>query len=146
MLNNKIWNNCKGTLAVLRDMSIMTNHMITLSSLTSNQLKRAAAIQEQIEALHNELTGLLGDSGPAAATTSHAAPKTGRKKISAAGIARIKAAQKLRWAKVKAAKSSAPSASAGRKTKKMSPAARAKIAAVARARWAAIKAAGKKRL
>ena len=119
--------------------------MITLSSLTSNQLKRAAAIQEQIEALHNELTGLLGGSVPVAASkaAAPAAPKTGRKKISAAGIARIKAAQKLRWAKVKAAK---PSSSTPKKTKKMSAAARAKIAAVARARWAAIKAAGKKRL
>ena len=117
--------------------------MISLSSLTSNQLKRAAAIQEQIEALHDELNGLLGGSAPAAVSAAVAAPKAGRKKISAAGIARIKAAQKLRWAKVKAAKPSAPAA---RKTKKMSPAARAKIAAVAKARWAAIKAAGKKRL
>ena len=117
--------------------------MISLSSLTSNQLKRAAAIQEQIEALHNELNGLLGGSAPAAVSAAVAAPKAGRKKISAAGIARIKAAQKLRWAKVKAAKPSAPAA---KKTKKMSPAARAKIAAVAKARWAAIKAAGKKRL
>lgn len=117
--------------------------MISLSSLTSNQLKRAAAIQEQIEALHNELDGLLGGSAPAAVSAAVAAPKAGRKKISAAGIARIKAAQKLRWAKVKAAKPSAPAA---KKTKKMSPAARAKIAAVAKARWAAIKAAGKKRL
>jgi len=118
--------------------------MISLSSLTSNQLKRAAAIQEQIEALHHELNGLLGGSAPAAVSAAVAAPKAGRKKISAAGIARIKAAQKLRWAKVKAAKPAAPAA---RKTKKkMSPAARAKIAAVAKARWAAIKAAGKKRL
>ena len=117
--------------------------MISLSSLTSNQLKRAAAIQEQIEGLHNELNGLLGGSAPAAVSAAVAAPKAGRKKISAAGIARIKAAQKLRWAKVKAAKPAAPAA---RKTKKMSPAARAKIAAVAKARWAAIKAAGKKRL
>jgi hypothetical protein len=117
--------------------------MISLSSLTSNQLKRAAAIQEQIEALHDELNGLLGGSAPAAVSAAVAAPKAGRKKISAAGIARIKAAQKLRWAKVKAAK---PAASAAKKTKKMSPAARAKIAAVAKARWAAIKAAGKKRL
>jgi hypothetical protein len=119
--------------------------MISLSSLTSNQLKRAAAIQEQIEALHNELNGLLDGNGAAAVVPASvsAAPKAGRKKISAAGIARIKAAQKLRWAKVKAAK---PSVSAPKKTKKMSAAARAKIAAVAKARWAAIKAAGKKRL
>jgi hypothetical protein len=117
--------------------------MISLTSLTSNQLKRAASIQEKIESLHHELAGLLGAS---TAATNHAvaAPKTGRIKISAAGIARIKAAQKLRWAKVRAGKPSAPAAK--KKTRKMSPAARAKIAAVAKARWAAIKAAGKKRL
>ena len=116
--------------------------MISLSSLTSNQLKRAASIQEQIESLHHELAGLLGASAPAT-TNAVATRKTGRKKISAAGIARIKAAQKLRWAKVKAGKPSTPKT---KKTRKMSPAARAKIAAVAKARWAAIKAAGKKRL
>jgi len=118
--------------------------MSILSSFTSNQLKRAAAIQEQIETLHEELAGLLGGSAPAASAPAAAAPKAGRRKISAAGIARIKAAQKLRWAKVKAG---APAKAAAKKgKKKMSAAARAKIAAVAKARWAAIKAAGKKRL
>ncbi len=116
--------------------------MISLSTLTSNQLKRAAAIQEQIEALHHELASLLGTPAPAHAAPA-AAPKTGRRKISPAGLARIKAAQKARWAKVKA---SSPSTPAANKKRKMSAAARAKIAAVARARWAAIKAAVKKRL
>jgi hypothetical protein len=116
--------------------------MSILSSLSSNQLKRAAAIQEQIETLHEELADLLG--GSAAAAPAAAAPKAGRRKISAAGIARIKAAQKLRWAKVKAGAPAKAGAKKGKK--KMSAAARAKIAAVAKARWAAIKAAGKKRL
>ncbi len=112
--------------------------------MTSNQLKRAAAIQEQIETLHEELAGLLGGSAITSSAPAVAAPKAGRRKISAAGIARIKAAQKLRWAKVKA---TAPAKPAAKKSKKkMSAAARAKIAAVAKARWAAIKAAGKKRL
>ena len=66
--------------------------MINLSSLTSNQLKRAAAIKDQIEALHIELSNLTGATAPAAG-------KPARKKISAAGIAKIKAAQKARWAK-----------------------------------------------
>jgi hypothetical protein len=119
--------------------------------LTSHQLKRAAAIQEQIESLHQELADLLEGSAPApapaapeAADLEAAAPKARRRKISAAGLARIKAAQKLRWAKVKAGTPEEPVA---RKTKRrMSPAARARIGAAAKARWAAIKAAGKKRL
>jgi hypothetical protein len=60
--------------------------------------------------------------------------------MSAAAKAKISAAAKARWAKVKG-KSYAP------KTKsKMSPAARKKLSAMAKARWAKIKAAGKKKL
>ena len=41
---------------------------------------------------------------PALVTKSVPAAKPAKKKISAEGIARIKAAQKARWAKIKAAK------------------------------------------
>lgn len=64
--------------------------------------------------------------------------------MSAAGRARIIAAQKARWAKYKTAGKSAKPA---RKTRrKMNAAARARIAAAARARWAKAKAAGKNSL
>ena len=63
--------------------------------------------------------------------------------MSASARARIGAAQKARWAKVKGKKAAKP-AVAGRR--KMSPAARAKIAAAAKARWAKAKAAGRKSL
>ncbi len=70
------------------------------SSPSLAQLKRAVAIKEQIAKLEQELAGLLQNtSAPAAA-----APR--RRKISAAGLARIKAAQKARWAKIKAAQKS----------------------------------------
>ncbi len=65
--------------------------------------------------------------------------------MSAAGRARIIAAQKARWAKVNAAKGPATS-SPKTKKRKMSAAAKAKIAAAARARWARAKAAGRKAL
>jgi hypothetical protein len=58
--------------------------------------------------------------------------------MSASARARIAAAQKARWAKVKA--------SGGAPRRKMSAAARAKIAAAAKARWAKAKAAGRKSL
>jgi len=59
----------------------------------------------------------------------------GKRTISAAGRARIAAAQRARWAKQKGT-SGAP------KKRKMSAAARAKIAAAQRARWAKAKAKG----
>jgi hypothetical protein len=106
---------------------------------TLDQLKRGIAIAEQIEALKSELDGILGNhSAPAA----KAAPTTGdgRKfKRSPETIAKMKAAQQARWAKVKApaaVQSEAPAKKCG-----MSAAGKAKIAAAQKARWAKVKAA-----
>lgn len=63
--------------------------------------------------------------------------------MSAAGRARIIAAQKARWAKFKAGRGTKAKPA---KTRTMNAAARAKIAAAARVRWARAKAAGKKSL
>ncbi len=121
--------------------------MSNLLSLTSSQLKRAADLKDRIEALNQELASLFGSSATVASVEPKA--KRGRKKISAAGIAKIVAAQKARWAKVKSAAKGAakPAAKASvkapAKKRKMSAAARAKIAAAARARWAKAKAAGR---
>jgi len=60
--------------------------------------------------------------------------------MSASARARIGAAQKARWAKVKGKTAVKP---AGSSRRRMSPAARAKIAAAAKARWAKAKAAGR---
>jgi len=98
-----------------------------MPTLTITQLKRAIKIKTKLEALQSQLDGLLGIS-----------PSTGkapRRKVSAAGRARMAAAQQARWTKK------------GRKGKRtMSAAGRARIAAAARARWKAAKAAGKNRL
>ena len=75
--------------------------MSNLLTLSSAQLKRAAGIKDRIAALEKQLDALLGASSPA---PKAAKPAKRKNKISAAGIARIKAAQKARWAKVKAAK------------------------------------------
>ena len=117
--------------------------MSILSSLTSVQLKRAADLQEQIEALNRQLAALLGgtDSAPAPAAESAPEAKPARKKskFTPAGLARLRAAQKARWARVHAA--AAMTAKPEKKARrKMSPAARAKIAAGARARWAKVRA------
>jgi len=66
--------------------------------------------------------------------------RTGGRKISAAGRARIAAAQRARWAK---AKGETANGSPVRKKRTMSAAGRKKIAAAQRARWAKVKAAKK---
>src|SRR5579864_7578866 len=68
---------------------------------------------------------------------------TGRK-ISAAGRARIAAAQRARWAKVRRNGGQKHNVVSMPKKKTMSAAARRKIAAAQRARWAKVKAAKKK--
>jgi len=109
---------------------------------TLDQIKRGIAIAEQIEALKSELDGILGkSSAPAAKTTTIAkpAPAQGKFKRSPETIAKMKAAQQARWAKVKApaaAKAEAPVKKKGG----MSAAGKAKIAAAQKARWAKLKA------
>jgi len=74
---------------------------MSLSNLTPTQLRHAAKLKEKIERLQRELSQLTGASTAAAGPVKYA-----KRKISAAGIARIRAAQKKRWAKVHAKKSS----------------------------------------
>lgn len=102
------------------------------------QLKIAHKIQRTIESFQTKIDSLnakiarvLGGDGGAPIG------RNGKHNMSAAGRARIAAAQKLRWAKVKRE---------GGGGRKMSAAARAKIAKAAKARWAKAKAAGKNRL
>ena len=111
----------------------------SITNITSEQLREAAAIKDQIEALEAKLAGLLSGAGvssvlaaaPVAATPgkrrgrkpgsknkvkasaestpsdSAAAPtakKKAKRQMSPEGRARIIAAQKARWAKVKKGK------------------------------------------
>ncbi|HXC37246.1 MAG TPA: hypothetical protein VNV43_15325 [Candidatus Acidoferrales bacterium] len=109
-------------------------------NLTPAQLKHAADIKEQIAALEDELQSIVrGGIGNGAPSPS----RTRRNRMSAAGRARIIAAQKARWAKFKKSNGRAVPRT---KSRKFSAAARAKIAAAARARWAKAKASGKNSL
>jgi hypothetical protein len=71
-----------------------------LARLSVAQLKRATAIKERMEQLEKELTGMLGI--PEALTVGGAIRR--RRKMSAAAKAKISAAAKARWARVRAAK------------------------------------------
>jgi hypothetical protein len=108
---------------------------MNLLQLSINQLKRAAAIKEQIEDLNKELRGIFAGPGKSAV-----APKKTRT-MSAAAKRNIAAAQRARWAKLRSRPSPAPAVKAKKKT--MSPAAKAKLSAKLKAYWAAKKA-GKK--
>jgi len=112
---------------------------MSITNLTPKQLRQAANLKEQIEKLQAQLNQLQGTKAVAVIVP---AGKNTKKKISAAGIARIKAAQKARWAAIKGVAKSAPAAKPVKKArKKMSTEARAKIAQAAKARWAKVHAA-----
>ena len=110
---------------------------MNISEITANQLKRAAAIKEQIDKLNKELGNILGTpAATAAAVKNH-------RGMSAAVKKRIAAAQRARWAKLRRAKSATGSTKSTAKKKAFSPATRAKLSAKLKAYWAA-KRAGKK--
>lgn len=108
------------------------------------QLQRALGIQEQIDKLEGELKSILNGQETTNGLVAVAKSKPGKKKsgMSAEGRARIAAAQKARWAKVKG-NTSTPKAAVAPKAKKMrrkmSPEARARIVEAQKKRWAAFK-------
>ena len=124
--------------------------MSLIINVSVQQLRQAADLKEKIAALENQLSQLLGSTAPTVAVKP-AAAKAPKKKggMSAAGKARIAAAQKARWAKIKAAKPDAKAvvavkaAQPAKKKFTMSAAAKAKISAAAKARWAKVRAAKK---
>lgn len=111
---------------------------------TAAKLKLAHAIQRTIESLDakilkqtaklNKLLGHDETPGPF---------KRGKNKMSAAGRARIAAAQRARWANVKGKNGGKP---AKKGKRKMSAAAKKAISLAAKLRWKKAKAAGKNRL
>lgn len=126
--------------------------------LTSTQLRQAAALKDKIEVLEKELTAIL--DAPTVPAVAVPAKKKGG--MSPAGKARLVAAQKARWAKIKAEKAktqvvaakpavkAVPAAKAtpvtqpAKKKWKLSAAGLAKIKAANQAYWAKKKAAKKR--
>ncbi len=102
---------------------------------TPTELRKAADIKERIDALQNELTELLGGSGPAETATIEAPRKY---KFSAAARAKMRRAQKARWARIKGiAPAGIPAAKP--KRKQLSEAKLNALAKAREARWAKIK-------
>jgi hypothetical protein len=120
---------------------------MNMTNFTPIQLRKAADLQEKIAQLQSNLAAILGSEVEAAPVAKPARKKGG---MSAAGRARIAAAQKARWAKVNAAKGKTIAEKViqavktviikpAKKKFTMSAAAKAKISAAAKARWAKIK-------
>ena len=120
----------------------MSTHNSTIATL-----QRAIVIAEQIQKLESELAAILGGSAPSSPAKSKQAAakpaKKGKRTLSPEARARIAAAQKARWAKVKG---EAPAIATEKKTaakvkvrRKISAEARAKMAAAAKRRWANVK-------
>ncbi|MGA2864783.1 MAG: hypothetical protein ABSF95_09870 [Verrucomicrobiota bacterium] len=112
--------------------------MNSIATLTPQQLRHAADLQEKIQFLQKQLQQLLG---PPPAPASAPKPK---RRYSPRAIANMRAGARKRWAnhwRVRAA-----AAPARKPKRKVSPAGRAALSAAARLRWARAKAAGRTRL
>jgi hypothetical protein len=148
--------------------NLLLPHLMSTTP-TLAQWQRGLQIAEQIAALEKELASILGHhSAPVAkaapaqadrrkgktAPAQAQAPVKKKGKMSAQGLANIKAAQKKRWAKIKAAKKAPAAAKATapakaqakapapvKKKPAMSAEAKAKLSAMMKARWEAKKAA-----
>jgi hypothetical protein len=102
---------------------------------TPAQLRKAADLQERIQSLQEELGQLLGGSGLGETATIEAPKKY---KFSPAARAKMRAAQKARWARIRG---TAPTTAAPKKAKRkqLSEAKLKALAKAREARWARIK-------
>ena len=112
--------------------------MKLITNLSAAQLRNAADIKERIDALQNQLSQLLG--APAQAVVAESSAPPGKRQLSAAALAKMRAGAKARWAKIKAAKM-AVAKPASKPQGKISAAGLASIRAAQKARWAKVKSA-----
>jgi hypothetical protein len=113
-------------------------HEILIAALESFETQK-----KRLEESISQVRSLLNHKEPVAAAVTVAASsgKPGRRKLSAASRAKMAAAQRLRWSKVKGTASAAAPAAKPKAKRKLSAAGRRKISEAAKKRWAAIKAA-----
>jgi hypothetical protein len=96
--------------------------MNDIIGLSPQQLRQAANLQEQIQKLQQQLKKLLG------APTEPAAPEPSKtRKFSAATRAKMKAAQKARWAKLRGNEKPVKVPEAPKKKRALTPALKAAL-------------------
>jgi len=121
------------------DLGSPPSHIAAIMiNATPQQLRKAADLQEKILSLQEQLGQLLGAPAQPAAPALPPTRAPGKRKLSAQGLANIRAGVRKRMA--------AKAQTARQPRRKFSAAGRARLAALAKARWAKAKKAGKTRL
>ncbi len=122
----------------------MNNPLTLLQSQRGGFMTNLGGVVEMLKTEHERLSKEMKAIAAALSAFGASYGKSGgtRGGMSAAGRARIAAAQRARWAKVKAKNGKANVVAMPQK-RTMSAAARRKIAAAQRARWAKVRAAKK---
>jgi hypothetical protein len=88
-----------------RLLGYVSNHpAMTIANLSAKELRRAAKIKDEIEILQTELDRLLGQETRNGRIALKAGGRRKRRTMSASAKAKIAAAQRARWAKVRAGK------------------------------------------
>jgi hypothetical protein len=122
---------------------------MSITSLSPQQLRKAADFQERILELQNQLSEILGgELSISAATEAPQAPKKGRRKMTAAWRKALSLAQKARWAAKRGEgpiKTTPATASQVKPKRYISPALRKARSEAMKARWAKARKAGKSR-
>jgi len=97
-----------------------------------NSLEEALSIRRKMDTLEKRLASILGTTISSRSTTSR-----GRQRMSAATRAKIAAAARARWARVKAGRASTTTTVPGEKKSGLTPAGRKRLSQLMKARWAA---------
>jgi hypothetical protein len=121
-----------------RNHAIGSHHAATIPARgkMTNMGDIVELLKKERDRLTNQLQAISG--ALSAFGSTYASGNAARRKLSAAGKARIAAAQRARWAKLKA-KTGQHNVVSMPKKRTMSASARRKIAAAQRARWAKVK-------
>jgi hypothetical protein len=99
--------------------------------LSLKALEEAVGIRRQIERLEKRLGALF------ATANANASTRKPRRRMSAAGRARIAAAQRARWAQRRSSRDGSAAAVPKKRKRGLTPAGRRKLSQMMKARWAA---------
>ena len=97
-----------------------------------NSLEEALSIRRKMDTLEKRLASILGTAISSGSTT-----RRGPQRMSAATRAKIAAAARARWARVRAGRVGTPTTVPGQKKSGLTPAGRKRLSQLMKARWAA---------
>ena len=103
--------------------------------LSTRNLEQALSIRRQIDALERRLRGLVGGTGGVAA--GRVSRRGGKRRLSPAARAKIAAAARARWARVRAGRGGAKARGGKRRSSGITAAGRRRLSQLMKARWAA---------